>query len=101
MSTPGPFDPYDLGPVRLRNRIVKSATFEGVMPRGAVTPELIDFHVGVARGGVALTTVAYCAVSKNGRVNRHSLVFTDELVCVVARDNPHLPLRWMPLNSKT
>lgn len=80
MSTPGPFEPYDLGPVRLRNRIIKAATFEGLMPRGAVSQELIDFHVDVARGGAALTTVAYCAVSKGGRVNRHSLVFTDELV---------------------
>jgi 2,4-dienoyl-CoA reductase-like NADH-dependent reductase (Old Yellow Enzyme family) len=80
LSTPGPFEPYDLGPVRLRNRIIKAATFEGLMPRGVVSPELIDFHVGVARGGVALTTVAYCAVSKGGRVNRHSLVFTDDLV---------------------
>ena len=45
------------------------------MPRGAVTQELIDFHVAVARGGAALTTVAYCAVSMGGRVNRHTLVF--------------------------
>ena len=80
MSTPGPFEPYDLGPVRLRNRIIKAATFEGLMPRGSVSRELIDFHVDVARGGAAMTTVAYCAVSKGGRVNRHSLVFTEELV---------------------
>ncbi len=76
----GPFDPYRLGPVTLRNRFLKAATFEGVMPHGAVTQDLIDFHVAVARGGAALSTVAYCAVSKGGRVERHALVFTDELV---------------------
>ena len=77
---PGPFEPAPLGPLRLRNRIIKAATFEGVMPRGKVTPELIDFHVAVARGGAALTTLAYCAVSMGGRVNRNTLVFTDDLI---------------------
>lgn len=76
----GPFEPAQLGPITLRNRIVKAATFEGVMPRGAVTDALIDFHVAVAKGGVGLTTVAYCAVSKGGRVSPHTMVFTDELV---------------------
>ena len=76
---PSPFEPGRLGPVELRNRIVKAATFEGVMPKGAVTQELIDFHVAVARGGVGLTTVAYGAVSMGGRVSPHTLVLTDGL----------------------
>ena len=75
-----PFEPYRLGPVQLRNRIIKAATFEGVMPKGAVTQELIDFHVAVARGGAAMTTVAYCAVSMGGRVSRHTMVFDDPLI---------------------
>jgi 2,4-dienoyl-CoA reductase-like NADH-dependent reductase (Old Yellow Enzyme family) len=77
---PSAFAPANLGPLRLRNRVIKAATFEGVMPRGAVTQELIDFHVAVARGGAALTTVAYCAVSKGGRVSRDTMVFTEELI---------------------
>ena len=52
------FAPARLGPLTLRNRIIKAATFEGVMPRGAVTDELIEFHTAVARGGAALSTVA-------------------------------------------
>lgn len=79
------FLPARLGPVRLRNRIVKAATFEGVMPRGQVTDDLIDFHVRVARGGAAMTTVAYCAVSPGGRVHRNTLVFSDELTADLAR----------------
>ncbi|WP_408587045.1 NADH:flavin oxidoreductase [Prescottella soli] len=66
--------PTRLGPLTLRNRIIKAATFEGVMPHGRVTDQLIDFHAEVARGGAAMTTVAYCAVSPGGRVHRHSLV---------------------------
>src|SRR5687768_7319073 len=75
-----PFEPARLGPLQLRNRIIKAATFEGVMPRGAVTDDLIRFHTAVARGGVGMTTVAYCAVAPAGRVNRHTLVMRDELV---------------------
>jgi len=77
---PSPFEPARLGPIELRNRVIKAATFEGAMPRGAVTQDLIDFHVAVSRGGAALTTVAYCAVSMGGRVNRHTLVFEDGLI---------------------
>ncbi len=75
-----PFSPASLGPLTLRNRVIKAATFEGVMPRGAVTQELIDFHVSVAEGGAAMTTVAYCAVSKGGRVSRDTMVFTDDKI---------------------
>nr|MBA3907994.1 NADH:flavin oxidoreductase [Pseudonocardiales bacterium] len=77
---PSPFEPAMLGPLRLRNRIIKAATFEGVMPRGAVTDELIDLHVAIARGGAALTTLAYCAVSMGGRVSAHTLVFDEPLI---------------------
>jgi len=84
-SGPSAFTPAALGPVRLRNRIIKAATFEGVMPRGAVSQELIDFHVAVARGGAALTTVAYCAVSKGGRVSKDTMVFTEDLIADLQR----------------
>ncbi|HEU5473307.1 MAG TPA: NADH:flavin oxidoreductase [Actinophytocola sp.] len=59
--------------MRLRNRIIKAATFEGLTPRAVVTDALIDFHVRVARGGVGMTTLAYCAVSPEGRTDRHQL----------------------------
>ncbi|CAN5631176.1 NADH:flavin oxidoreductase [soil metagenome] len=63
-----------LGPLTLKNRFIKAATFEGRMPRGEVTPDLIDFHVEVARGGAAMTTVAYCSISPGGRVHRDTMV---------------------------
>src|SRR3954452_7552866 len=63
-----------LGPLTLRNHIVKAATFEGATPRGEVTPRLVAFHRELARGGVGKTTVAYCAVAPAGRVHRHCLV---------------------------
>jgi 2,4-dienoyl-CoA reductase-like NADH-dependent reductase (Old Yellow Enzyme family) len=64
----------------LRNRIIKAATFEGMSPRGQVADALIDFHRTVAAGGVAMTTVAYCAVSPEGRGAPNEIVLKPELV---------------------
>jgi 2,4-dienoyl-CoA reductase-like NADH-dependent reductase (Old Yellow Enzyme family) len=63
---PDPFAPARLGPIALRNRIVKAATFEGMSPNNLVTDTLIEFHRRMAGGGVALTTVSYVAVSRDG-----------------------------------
>lgn len=76
--SPTIFEPARLGPLTLKNRIIKAATFEGVMPRGAISDDLINFHAEVARGGAAMTTVAYCAVSPGGRVHRDTLVMNEQ-----------------------
>lgn len=55
-----------LGPVSLRNRVLKAATFEGMSPRNIVTASLIEFHRTMAAGGTAMTTVSYVAVSRDG-----------------------------------
>jgi 2,4-dienoyl-CoA reductase-like NADH-dependent reductase (Old Yellow Enzyme family) len=67
------FAPARLGPVRLRNRVIKAATFEGRTPDTLVTPELVDYHREVARGGVGMSTVAYLAVAPEGRTDRHQI----------------------------
>lgn len=72
--TPDVFAPVSLGPVRLRNRTVKAATFEGQAPEGQVSQGLIDYHLAVARGGVGLTTVAYLAVAPEGRTHAEQIV---------------------------
>ncbi|MBW3664177.1 MAG: NADH:flavin oxidoreductase [Actinobacteria bacterium] len=74
------FETASLGSARLRNRLVKAATFEGRTPRGAVTDELVEFHRRHAAGGVGATTVAYCAVSPEGRTYRDQIVLDDDAV---------------------
>ncbi len=39
------FSPARLGPVTLRNRVIKAATSEGRSPSGEVTDDLIAFHL--------------------------------------------------------
>ena len=51
--------PAKLGPITLRNRIIKSATFEARTPDALVTDDLIEYHRLPAAGGVGMTTVAY------------------------------------------
>jgi 4,4'-dithiodibutanoate disulfide reductase len=80
-----PFESAQLGPITLRNRIIKAATFEGVMPGGVVSDELIDFHRRVARGGAAMTTVAYCAIAPGGRVNRNTLLMSGDILADLRR----------------
>ncbi len=68
MSTaPSPFDPVAIGPLRLRNRFIKAGANEAMCLDGAPTRALVQHHRDLAAGGVALTTVAYVAVSEVGR----------------------------------
>ena len=82
MTAPAPslrvFTPYRLGPVPLRNRIVKCGTNEGLSREGLVTDALIDWHREIAAGGAAMTTLAYCAVSADGRTFRDQVWMREE-----------------------
>jgi 2,4-dienoyl-CoA reductase-like NADH-dependent reductase (Old Yellow Enzyme family) len=75
---PDPFAPARLGPVELRNRILKAATFEGMSRKSVVTDSLIEFHRRMAAGGVAMTTVSYIAVSRDGMGAPNEIYVRDE-----------------------
>ncbi|AYJ48305.1 NADH:flavin oxidoreductase [Rhodococcus sp. P1Y] len=74
---PDIFSPSKLGPLELKNRTIKAATYENMAREGLVTQPLIDFHVEHAQGGVAMTTVAYCAVAPDGRTDGNQIVWRD------------------------
>ncbi len=61
------FTPLTIGPLKLRNRFIKAATNEGMAKNGVVSKGLALFHQRIAEGGAAMTTVAYCATSADGR----------------------------------
>jgi 2,4-dienoyl-CoA reductase-like NADH-dependent reductase (Old Yellow Enzyme family) len=62
-----------IGGLRLRNRFIRSAAFEGMCPDGEPSVELVDYHRELAAGGVAMTTVAYAAVIESARSYLHQL----------------------------
>jgi 2,4-dienoyl-CoA reductase-like NADH-dependent reductase (Old Yellow Enzyme family) len=80
-----PFAPARLGPVQLRNRVVKAATFEGMSPAGVVSASLIEFHRRIAAGGAGMTTVSYVAVSRDGRGAPNEIYIHDQAAAGFAR----------------
>ncbi|CAI8857651.1 4,4'-dithiodibutanoate disulfide reductase [Pseudomonas jessenii] len=65
--------PAQLAGLGLRNRVIKTATFEGMCQNGMPSDGLIRHHAEIAAGGTGLTTVAYCGVSPDG------LTFKDQM----------------------
>src|SRR5688500_17450087 len=78
LEPPTVLTPGRIGPLTLRNRIIKAATYEGLSHRSRVTTDLVDFHRAYAAGGVGMTTVAYCAVAPDGRTAPDQILWTDE-----------------------
>jgi 2,4-dienoyl-CoA reductase-like NADH-dependent reductase (Old Yellow Enzyme family) len=74
----GLFAPARIGPLALRNRVIKCATNEGMSRDGLVTDRLVEFHREFAAGGVGATTLAYCSVSAEGRTYRHQVWMREE-----------------------
>lgn len=59
--------PNSLNGITLKNRVIKAATFEGMLDdNNGITAKCIDFHEEVAKGGAAMTTLAYCAPEFDG-----------------------------------
>ena len=61
------FTPIKIGPLKLKNRFIKAATNEGMCKGGIVSKGLANFHENIAKGGASMSTVAYCATSKDGQ----------------------------------
>ena len=63
---------------RLKNSFIKAATYEGMYEHGLPTQALTDHHVAMAKGGVALTTISYGAVSPDGRTFPYQMFIHDK-----------------------
>jgi 2,4-dienoyl-CoA reductase-like NADH-dependent reductase (Old Yellow Enzyme family) len=79
-ATHSPFRPFHLAGLTLRNRVIKAATYEGMTPGARVSEGLVRHHRELGAGGVAMTTVAYCAVSADGRTFRDQLYMRADVV---------------------
>lgn|SRR5574344_69554 len=74
------FTPCKIGPVELRNRIIRSAAFENMAYNNSPSEDLFNYHVAVSRGGVGMTTVAYAAVSRSGISFSSQLWMREEII---------------------
>ena len=67
-----PFAPWTLRGLKLRNRFIKAATYEGHCPGDRPDREgLAAFHEAFARGGAGLCTVSYGSGSRNSGWRAH------------------------------
>ena len=74
------FTPVQIGPVTLRNRVIRSAAFENMAYGNAPSQDLYDYHVAVARGGVGMTTLAYASVNRSGLSFDGQLWMREEII---------------------
>ena len=74
------FTPFQLGPLTLRNRTIRSAAFESMGKDFGPTQQLKDYHVSVARGGIGMTTLAYASINRSGVSFNSQLWLRDEIV---------------------
>ena len=76
------FEPVKLGTLTLRNRFVRSATWEAMAtPAGEVTPKLVDTIGALARGGVGLIISSHAYVSPEGQAGPGQIgVHTDAML---------------------
>lgn len=72
-QTPACFEPAQLNGLTLKNRLIKAGTFENKTPGGIPGEAMREFHGRLADGGVAMTTLGYCAVENNGRLNANMM----------------------------
>jgi 2,4-dienoyl-CoA reductase-like NADH-dependent reductase (Old Yellow Enzyme family) len=64
--------------IRLKNSFIKSATYEGMYTDGLPAQALTDHHLAMVKGGVALTTLSYGAVSPEGRTFPYQMYIHDK-----------------------
>ena len=74
------FTPVQIGPITLRNRVIRSAAFENMAYGNKPSKDLMDYHVAVARGGVGMTTLAYASVNRSGLSFDGQLWMREEIV---------------------
>ena len=76
------FSSSTINTMRLPNRFVRSATWEGMAADdGAVTPQLTETMKNLARGGVGMIISSHAYVSREGQAGPWQLgIYKDELV---------------------
>lgn len=74
------FTPFQLGPLTLRNRTIRSAAFESMGKDFSPTQKLKDYHVSVARGGIGMTTLAYASINRSGVSFNSQLWLREEII---------------------
>jgi 2,4-dienoyl-CoA reductase-like NADH-dependent reductase (Old Yellow Enzyme family) len=64
------FEPYQLGPLEIKNRFIRSATTSYWSDRqGNIRPEIVDLYKNLAKGGVGLIIKGHLYVTEDGKAH--------------------------------
>lgn len=75
------FQPKKIGDVTLKNRIVRSATYEGMARDGIVDERYVDLYRRLAMGEVGLIIGGFAFVKRNGIATRYQAgIHSDECI---------------------
>lgn len=74
------FTPGRIGPIEIKNRIIRASAYEGMCENHEPSQQLKDYHVALARGGVGMTGVAYASVCRSGLSFHRQLWMRKEIV---------------------
>jgi len=75
------FRPQKIGGMTVKNRIVRSATHEGMAKDGIVDERYVSLHKGLAIGGVGLIIGGFAFVQRNGIATRTQAgIHSDECI---------------------
>ncbi len=76
------FSPVKIGSLELRNRFVRSATFEGMAKgNGRVTDDVIKLYRNLAKGGVGLIITGHFNVDQVGKASVNQIgIHSNEMI---------------------
>ena len=74
------FTPAKIGPLELKNRVIRASAYEGMCDGHVPTQQLKDYHTALARGGVGMTGVAYASIDKSGLSFHRQLWMRPEII---------------------
>ncbi|MEE8418638.1 MAG: NADH:flavin oxidoreductase [Dehalococcoidales bacterium] len=76
------FKPVNIGKLELKNRVVRSATWDGAADdKGAVTDSSLELYRELARGGIGLIVSGHAFVSSHGQATPSQYgIHTDDMI---------------------
>lgn len=80
------FEPWSIGTITLKNRIIRSATHEGMAnPDGSPAEQLLNTYLKLAAGGVGAIITGYVGVMQNGKTFRNMRMFDSDVYIDIYR----------------
>ena len=79
---PEPFSPLKIGKLEIKNRFMRSATWDGTADeQGRVTDASVQVFRDLARGGVGLIVTGHAFVSRHGQAGKGQLgIYSDDMI---------------------